>query len=138
VAVRFGHPASWAFGLGVLGGAIAGTVVPAATPAEELRHVVGFIFLFGPTIYVLIERREHYWEAKHPYMRFVVYTLSLVVATVVLVRLAVFLPLGDGSVARTAEFLAALAGFGVTVWATFLGGAELIWERFLERTDTEW
>ena len=136
--MSFGHPVSWALGLGVLGGAIAGSVVPAATAAEELRHVVGFIFFFGPAIYVLIDRREHYWEAKHPYMRFVVYTLSLVVATVVLVRFAVFLPLGDGPVARAAEFLAAVAGFGVTVWATFFGGAERIWERFLERTDTEW
>ncbi|WP_436926981.1 hypothetical protein [Halosimplex amylolyticum] len=138
MSVNFGHPASWALGLGVLGGAIAGTVVPAATPAEELRHVLGFILLFGPTTYVLIDRYGRYWESKHPYLRFVVFTLSLVVATVVLVQIAVLLPLGDGTLAQAVEFLAAVGGFVVTAWATFFGGAERLWAGFLERTDTEW
>lgn len=136
--VSFGHPASWALGLGVLGGAIVGSVVPAQTPAEELRHVAGFIFLFGPAIYVLIEQRPTYWEAKHPYLRFAVFVISLVTAAVLLVQLVSLFPLGAGTVASAVEFLAGVLAFLVSAWMTFFGGAEAVWERFLERTDTEW
>jgi len=134
----FGHPASWALGLGVLAAAIAGTVVPSQAPAEELRHIFGFILIFCPAIYVLITRREEYWTAKHPYVRFVVFTISMMTATVLLVQLVVFV-LGDlGVVARAVEFLAAVTGFVVAVWMTFYGGAEAIWDEVLERTDTNW
>ena len=138
MAVNFGHPASWALGLGVLGGAIVGSIVPASTPGEELRHVFGFMLLFGPVIYVLVTRRERYWEAKHPYLRFGVYTLSLTTAAVFLVRLVLLLPLGTGNLASVVEFLAGLGAFAVTVYVTFYGGAERVWDLFLSRTDTEW
>jgi hypothetical protein len=138
VAVNFGHPASWALGLGVLGGAIAGSIVPAGSDAEELRHVLGFILLFGPTVYVAIERQTERWEAKHPYLRFSVFVITMTVASIALVQLVVLLPLGAGSVAQAAGFLAGVGAFGVTAWITFYGGAEAIWATFLERTDTEW
>ena len=138
MSMGFGHPASWALGLGVLAGAIAGTVVPSQTPAEELRHVFGFVLIFGPAIYALITRRDEYWTSKHPYLRFIVFTVSMMTATVLLVQLVVLL-LGDfGVVARAVEFLAAVAGFVVAAWMTFYGGAEAVWDEFLERTDTNW
>jgi uncharacterized membrane protein YfcA len=138
VAVNFGHPASWALGLGVLGGAIAGSIVPAGTPSEELRHVLGFALLFGSAIYLLITRRQLRWEEKHPYLRFVVFVLTLTVASVVLVQAVVLLPLGSGAVAGALSFLAGVGAFLVTVWMTFYGGAERLWAFFLENTDTEW
>lgn len=138
MSVNFGHPASWAVGLGVLGGAIVGSVVPARTPGEELRHVAGFIFLFGPAVYVLIEQRPTYWEAKHPYLRFAVFTISLVTAAVLLVQLVTLFPTENGALARAAEFAAGVGAFIVTVWMTFFGGAEAIWDLFLRKTDTEW
>lgn len=138
MSVNFGHPASWAIGLGVLGGAIVGSVVPARTPAGELRHVAGFIFLFGPAVYVLIEQRPTYWEAKHPYLRFAVFTLSLITAAVLLVQLVTLLPTGSGAVARAIEFAAGVLAFLVTAWMTFFGGAEAVWDGFLRKTDTEW
>lgn len=136
--VNFGHPASWALGLGVVGAAIVGTVVPADTAAEELRHIFGFLLLFGPSIYLLITRRETRWEAKHPYVRFVVFMLSILLASVALVALVVVATPTTGPIAGALEFVAGVAAFGVAVWMTFCGGAEGIWERFLERTDTEW
>lgn len=138
MAVNFGHPASWALGLGVLGGAIAGSIVPAGSDAEELRHVLGFVLLFGPAIYVAIEHRTERWEAKHPYLRFSVFTITMIVAAIAIVRVVVFLPLGSGIVAQAAGFLAGVAAFAVTAWMTFYGGAESIWAQLLERTDTEW
>lgn len=138
MAVNFGHPASWALGLGVLGGAIAGSIVPARTPAEELRHVFGFALIFGPTVYVLISRQGVRWEDKHPYLRFVVFVLTLMVASVALVQLVVLLPLGTGAVSRALGFLAGVGAFVVTVWMTFFGGAERLWAAFLEKTDTDW
>lgn len=138
MSVNFGHPASWALGLGVVGGAIVGTVVPARTPGEELRHIFGFVLLFGPSIYVLIDRQRERWEAKHPYLRFVVFMLSILVASVALVAPVAFLVPGPDWLAQALEFLAGVAAFGVAAWMTFYGGAEGVWERFLERTDTEW
>ncbi|MFC7194485.1 hypothetical protein ACFQL4_07160 [Halosimplex aquaticum] len=123
---------------GVLGGAIAGSVVPARTYAEELRHILGFILVFGPAIYVLISRQRARWEAKHPYVRFVVFTLTMVVASVVLIGLVVLVFDGTGAVVRGAGFLAGLGAFAVTAWMTFFGGAERLWREFLDRTDTEW
>ncbi|WP_415381392.1 hypothetical protein [Halosimplex sp. TS25] len=138
MGVNFGHPASWALGLGVLGGAIVGSVVPARTYAEELRHIAGFILVFGPAIYVLISRQRARWEAKHPYIRFVVFTLTMVIASVALVQLVLLVVGGTGAIARAAGFLAGVGAFAVTAWMTFYGGAERLWEEFLERTDTEW
>ena len=136
--VNFGHAASWAVGLGTLAAAIAGTVIPARTPAEELRHVAGFLLVFAPAVYLLIDRRRRRWEAKHPYLRFVVFVLTMLVATVTLVQVVV-LALGPvGALARTVAFLAAAAGFGAAAWMTFFGGAERLWQVFLARTDTEW
>lgn len=136
--MNFGHPASWALGLGVLGGAIAGSVVPARTPATELRHIVGFILIFGPAIYVLIAHQETAWSDKHPYIRFVVFTLSILIATVALMQPVVFV-FGSGSgLARGVGFVAGVTGFAVAVWTTFYGGAEALWAVVLDVTDTEW
>lgn len=45
---------------------------------------------------------------------------------------------GDETLARVAEFVGALAGFGVDSWMTFYGGAERSRAEFLSRTDVEW
>lgn len=138
MGMNFGHPASWALGLGVLGGAIAGSVVPARTPAEELRHIFGFIMIFGPAIYVLITQKGTYWSDKHPYIRFVVFIMSILVATVTLVQLVVLVVGSTGPLARGIGFLAGVTAFGVAAWMTFYGGAEALWALVLDVTDTEW
>lgn len=129
---------SWALGLGLVGGVIAGSTVPAAGAAEELQHIVGLMLLFAPAVYVLIGRRQAAWERKNPYVRFVVFMLSMLVGTVVLV-VVVTLVLGEtGTLARVAAFLAALAGFGVAAWTTFLGGGERLWATLLDWGDVDW
>lgn len=136
--VNFGHPVSWAVGLGLLAAAIAGSTVPSRTSAQEVRHVFGFLFVFAPALYLLIDRRRALWEAKHPYVRFVLFTLTTMVATVVLVQASVLVVGTTGRLARALGFLAGVAGFGTAAWMTFYGGAERLWELFLDRTDTEW
>ncbi len=134
----FGSPASWSFGLGLLAGAIGGTVVPSSGPVRELQHVAGLTLLFVPTIYALIDYRAAAWERKHPYVRFAVFTLSMTAASAVLVGLVALAIPGPPVLERAGTFLGAVAGFAVAAWATFFGGAELLWARFLDRFDVEW
>jgi hypothetical protein len=62
----------------------------------------------------------------------------MLIGTVVLV-LVVTLVVGEtGTLARVAAFLAALSGFGVAAWTTFLGGGERIWEAFLDWAGVDW
>lgn len=138
VRVGFGTPVAWAVGLGLFSAAVAGSVVPAMNPGQEVRHILGFSLVFVPAVYLLVTRRHAAWQRKHPYVRFVLFTLSMVVGTVVLVRFAVFLVGTDGSVARAVAFLAAVSGFCVGAWMTFFGGGERLWALFLSRTDTRW
>jgi hypothetical protein len=138
VWLNFGHPVSWAVGLGLLAAAIAGSTVPAQTPAQEVRHILGFLFVFAPAVYLLIDRQRSMWEAKHPYTRFVVFTLTTMVATVAFVRVSVLVSGTTGPLARAVGFLAGVAGFAAAAWMTFYGGAERLWRVFLDRTDTEW
>jgi len=136
--LEFGHPASWAFGLGLLAAGIAGSVVPGRTAGGELRQVLGFLLVFAPAVYILIDRKRARWEAKHPYVRFVVFSITMLVATVLLGQVAVFAVGGPGRALRAVGFLAGVAGFATAAWMTFLGGAERVWRAFLSRTDTEW
>jgi hypothetical protein len=138
VELNFGHPVSWAVGLGLLAAAIAGSVVPARTSAQEVRHIFGFLLVFAPAVYLLIDSQRTLWEAKHPYLRFVVFTLTTMVVTVALVQVSVLVAGSTGFLARTLGFLAGLGGFVTAAWMTFFGGAERLWELFLDWTDTEW
>lgn len=130
--------AYWAFGLGLFAGSIAGSVVSSRTPAQELQYVGVFMLVFGVAVYVLITRHWSLWQRKHPFVRFIIFLLSILVATVVLDGLAGLVFGGLGSVTIAAEVLAACAGFAITAWVTFLGGAERIWEEILARSDIEW
>ena len=134
----FGAPLSWAVGLGTFAAAVAGSVVPAASYGQEVRHILGFLLVFVPSVYLLIERRRTDWDRKHPYVRFVLFTLTVLVATVVLVRSVVFLVGPAGAIARVLAFFAAVSGFLTAAWMTFFGGGERLWALFLSRTDTEW
>lgn len=138
VNLGFGSRWSWALGLGLLGGVIAGSAVPAASAAEEVRHILGLTLLFAPSVYALIRRRQATWERKHPYVRFVVFMLSMLVSTVLLVEAVVLVTGEEGTVATIAAFVAALVGFGVTAWIVFLGGAELIWDVVIDWADIRW
>lgn len=129
---------SWAIGLGLLTGSIAGTLAPAATLDEELRQVVGLSIVFVPTLYVVLVRRWDHWRSINGYVRFAIYLLSIFVASGVLMRVAVLVLGPTGAVARAGTFLAAVAAFLVAVWVTFGGGAELVWDELLEREIIEW
>ncbi|MFA9518583.1 hypothetical protein ACERIT_15445 [Halopenitus sp. H-Gu1] len=136
--INFGHPISWAIGLGLLAAVIAGTVVPSRTAAQEIRHILGYFLIFAPSIYLFITRRETDWERKHPNLRFVVFLLTMTVATVVLVQFVTFAVDGPGGVRNVLELLAGMGGFLITIWMTFYGGAERLWRVFLSRTDVNW
>jgi uncharacterized membrane protein YfcA len=135
--VSRGVVAAWALAFGLFSGAVAGTFVSARTPAEELRHVAGFVVAFVPTIYLMITRRSGLWRRKHPFVRFVVFIVSSVVAIGGLTVTA-NLVFGGMSAGRVIEPLAALVGFAIVSWISFFGGAERLWDELLSRTDVEW
>lgn len=132
-----GVVASWALAFGLFAGAVAGTFVSARTPAEELRHVAGFVVAFVPTIYLMITRRATLWRRKHPFVRFVVFVVSTVVAVGGLTVTA-NLAFGGVGIGRLLEPLAALVGFAIVSWVSFFGGAERLWDELLARTEIEW
>jgi hypothetical protein len=138
VSVNRGSAVSWAIALGLFAGSVAGSVVPAETGAAELRHIVGFVLVFSPAIYLLIVRRWALWQRKSPSVRFVVFVLSTLVGIGVLTT-TVSLVVGPAeNAARVVEPLAAIVGFVVAAWVTFDGGAERIWSELLSRMDIEW
>ncbi|WP_157972362.1 hypothetical protein [Saliphagus sp. LR7] len=128
---------SWAIGLGLLAGSIAGTLVPATTSGQELRHVVGLTLVFVPAVYVMVRRRWTYWTATNGYLRFAVYLLSFLVTAGVLMVLSVVAFGASGPVATGATFLAAAVAFSITAWLTFYGGADRLWAELIDRTDIE-
>lgn len=129
---------SWAIGLGLLSGAIAGTFAPATSPGQEVRHVVGLSIVFVPALYVVMSRHYDLWRATNGYVRFGVYLVSFLVATGVLVGLTVTLLGSTGSLVRGAAFAAAMAAFAIASWLTFAGGADRIWAELIERDVVEW
>jgi|AntDeeMetagen681_2_1112603.scaffolds.fasta_scaffold03731_1 uncharacterized membrane protein YfcA len=138
MTVDRGVAASWAIGMGLLLGAVAGTVVSTRTPGEEVRRVAGFALLFVPALYAMIVSRWDHWHPKNPYVRFAVLFLGGF-ATIGLVTVPVVLLFGGaGLVATVAEFLAAIAGFGVAAWIAFYGGDERIWAVVVDRLDVDW
>jgi hypothetical protein len=130
--------AAWAVALGLFAGSVAGSVVTAPTAAAEIRHVAAFVLVFVPAVYLMITRRPALWRAKHPFVRFVVFVVSTMVAVVLGTALMHFAFGWAGEVVRVAEPVGALAGFAVAAWVTFLGGAERIWRELEARTDLEW
>ena len=128
----------WAVYLALVTAAVAGAVVSARSAATQLRHVVGFLFLFAPVLYALIRRRRGAWERAHPFVRFAVFFLGAFVAIVVLDLVVDVLFGGFGLATAVLEFLASLAGFGVAVWLLFYGGADLIWVRLVDWLDIDW
>jgi len=66
MTVDRGVAASWAIGMGLLLGAVAGTVVSTRTPGEEVRRVAGFALLFVPALYAMIVSRWDHWHPKNP------------------------------------------------------------------------
>lgn len=136
--VNRGTAASWAIGLGILLAAVAGSVVSARTPAQEMRHVGGFALLFVPALYVAILDQWERWMRKHPFVRFVVGFIGGFTAIVVLGLIASTVFGGFGIGTAVAEFLAAIAGFGVAVWLVLYGGDERLWMVLIDRFDVDW
>ncbi|PSP94805.1 hypothetical protein BRC91_04440 [Halobacteriales archaeon QS_4_62_28] len=130
--------ASWAIGLGLFTGAVAGTVVPSETGAQEVRQMAGFTLVFVPVLYAVVTSRWSYWRQTNPYVRFAVYQLSFLVAVALLVQIAVLAFGPAGTLARVAEAVATLAAFAVAAWMTFYGGADRAWTELIDRTDIEW
>lgn len=129
---------SWAIGLGLFTGAIAGTITSSETGAEEVRQMAGFTIVFIPALYTAVTSRWDYWRRTNTYIRFAVYQLSLLPGTYVLVRIAGFVFGSTGAVFQAAEVGASLVGFGVATWVTFYGGADRAWKELVKRTSIEW
>jgi hypothetical protein len=68
-----GLATSWAIGLGLLSGAIAGTAVPSETGADEVRRMAEFTVVFIPILYAVVTSRWSYWCRTNTYVRFAVY-----------------------------------------------------------------
>jgi len=133
-----GLATSWAIGLGLLSGAIAGTAVPSETGAEEVRRMAEFTVVFIPILYAVVTSRWRYWRRTNTYVRFAVYQLSFLLAAFLLVRIAVLVFGSARTVGRVGEVVAVSAAFAVAVWLTFYGGADRAWEELIARTDVEW
>jgi len=129
---------SWAIGLGLLSGGIAGTLAPATTLGQEARHVVGFSIVFVPALYAIIARRWDVWRTTNGYVRFAVYLLSFLAAAGLLMGLTVFALGSTGPLARGGAFLAAMVAFAIAAWVTFGGGAERVWAELLARDVIDW
>lgn len=129
---------SWAIGLGLLAGSIAGTLVPATTSGQELRHVAGLTLVFVPAVYVMVRRRWVYWKKTNGYLRFAVYLLSFMTTAGVLMTLSVVTFGTEGPVASASTFAAAAVAFSITAWFTFYGGSDRLWTAVLDRTDIDW
>ncbi|WP_144925397.1 hypothetical protein [Halorubrum salsamenti] len=135
---RWGLATSWAIGLGLFTGAVAGTIVPSETGAQEVRQMAGFTLVFIPALYVVVTSRWSYWRRTNSYIRFAVYQLSFLPAAYVLVRIAGSVFGFTGALGQIVEVIAALAAFAVAVWVTFYGGADRAWVELIDRTGIEW
>ena len=124
---------SWAIGLGLLAGAIAGTLVPATSPGEEIRQVAGLSIVFVPAIYILVTRRWDTWSQRNQFLRFAIFLLSFIASAGLLMILTVLVVGSSGAVAAAMTVLAAGLAFAITAWVSFFGGADRIWTELIDR-----
>lgn len=130
--------ALWAVGLGILTGAITGSLVTTTRPAQTTQFLASAVVLAVVVLTVVLARRYDRWERAHPFVRFVVYLLSLLVTTVTLDGLSGLLVGGTGLVTQTVETVAITIGFAVTLWVAFYGGADRLFALALDVLGIEW
>ena len=128
----------WSVGFGTLTGAVGGSLVTTTVPARELQFVVDFAVAAAALLAVVFARTREQWHDRYPFVHFVVYFLSLLVATVALDGVAAVLVGGTGLLTRAVEVLVVSAGVGVAVWTTCYGGAERLWTASPDRLGVEW
>jgi len=130
--------ALWAVGLGILTGAITGSLVTTTRPTRTTQFLAGAVLVAVLALAVVIARRYEQWDGYHPFVRFVVYLVALLVTTVTLDGVAGLLVGGTGIVTQVVEVVAITAGFGVTLWVAFYGGADRLFVLALDVLDIEW
>lgn len=133
-----GRVAIWAVSLGILTSFTIGSTI--TVPAAE-HEVVVTVLAFAVSsllLYPLIVRKWDRWSREQPLVRIVVYFLPLFVGAVVLDAFVSLLVGWRGLLTTSLDAVVAILAFGLALWISFYGGADLVREYVVSTLDVEW